>query len=367
MLRWVILAVAVVGLTAVATFVVQYLPDPEAAPRVPVEAATGPRPKLELDQDLIYEFGKMAQHTLGKHTWQVKNAGERDLELWMEGKPTCSCTIAKLENGQKAVLKPGESTTIDLEWNTKDFQEKYSQGATFGTNDPGRPTFHLTVAGQVYPPVIVFPDKMLQFPAISNEEPHKARLAVFSQDRPQMKVTKAVTSKPGVIVAHVTPMNPEDAKQIKVEGGYSLEVELLPGLPQGVFHEDVTIQTDHPNQPEVKVTIAGRAIGPISVVPEGLRMAGANGLRGSAGALTLLVRGNRETHFEVMKKPEKVQVDVQPDTATPAKGRYRLTVTIPPGTPAGPVDGEIVLKTDHPRASELKIPVHILVSRTGVG
>ena len=35
---------------------------------------------------------------------------------------------------------------------------------------------------------------------------------------------------------------------------------------------------------------------------------------------------------------------------------------MPPGTPAGEIDGDIVLKTDHPKASELKIPVIILIS-----
>ena len=109
---------------------------------------------MEIDQHLIYDFGKMAQHEKGTHTWQIKNAGEADLELWMIGKPTCSCTIAKLENNQKATVKPGDSTTIDLEWNTKDLHEDYSQGANFGTNDPRMDSFMLSVKGKNHPPVV---------------------------------------------------------------------------------------------------------------------------------------------------------------------------------------------------------------------
>ena len=44
-----------------------------------------------------------------------------------------------------------------------------------------------------------------------------------------------------------------------------------------------------------------------------------------------------------------------------------MTVTVPPGTAAGEVEGNIVLKTDHPNASELTIPVSILISRSGAG
>ena len=44
-----------------------------------------------------------------------------------------------------------------------------------------------------------------------------------------------------------------------------------------------------------------------------------------------------------------------------------MTVTVPPGTAPGPVDGEVILKTDNPSARELKIPVSILISNSGAG
>jgi hypothetical protein len=364
MVRWLILAVAVVVLTALATFAVAYLPDSETL--VPAKTRTGPQPKVELDQDPIYEFGKMAQHSVGKHTWNIKNGGEADLELWMEGKPTCSCTIAKLENGQKAVVKPGEATPIELEWNTKDFErDNYSQGATFGTNDPDRPTFHLTVAGKVAPAVIVYPPQMIEFQTISNEETHQAQIAVFSPDRPGMKLTKLTTSKPGLIVAEAAPMTPEQAKQLKTEAGYRVTVQIKPGMPQGTFQEEVLIQTDHPHQPEVKLMMRGTMIGPISVIPEALRMPDVSGLKGGRAELTLLVRGGHETYFEVAHAPAKLQVTIERDDTPTIKGRYRMTVTIPPGTPAGSIKDAIILKTDHPQAREVKIPVSIRVSRSG--
>ena len=96
-------------------------------------------------------------------------------------------------------------------------------------------------------------------------------------------------------------------------------------------------------------------------------MTGVSSRDGASRDLTLLVRGNRATHFEVAKKPAKLEVAIAPDEAAAAKGRYRLTVIVPRGTAAGPVAGDIVLKTDHPKVSELKIPVDILVSRTGAG
>ncbi len=136
----------------------------------PVAATTGPQPKVEIDQDVSYRFGTMSQQTEGSHSWKITNKGEGDLELWLEGKTSCSCTIASLKDGKKAQVKPGESTTIDLEWNTKTFENDYSQTATIGTNDPSRPSFTLAVKGKVFPPVIVIPPQMITFGTISNED-----------------------------------------------------------------------------------------------------------------------------------------------------------------------------------------------------
>ena len=57
---------------------------------------------------------------------------------------------------------------------------------------------------------------------------------------------------------------------------------------------------------------------------------------------------------------------VREDTVS-QKGRYRMTVTVPPGTAAGEVEDAIVLETDHPHASEVDDPVTILISRSGAG
>lgn len=367
MLRWVILMVAVVVLTASATLVVQYLPEAGDTSKVPVAMPTGPQPKVVLDQDPIYDFGKMPQHDHGTHTWLVRNEGEVDLDIWLEGKPTCSCTIAKLEGGKKATIKPGVATTIDLDWNTKEFHDDYSQGATFGTNDPRMPTFMLSIKGKVYPAVVIFPPQMIQFPRMSNEESHFAKFAVYSQERPDLKVKKVLSSKPNLIVGVPKPMTPEEAKAIKVEKGTMITVEVKPGMPLGSFHEELVVQTDHPKEPDVKVSVGGFVFGPISLSPERVRMPDVVGRVGASKDVYLVVRGGRETKFELVSKPDKIDVSIKRDDTPTLKGRYRLTVTVPPGTAPGEVEGTIVIKTDHPHVSELKLPVTILISRSGVG
>ena len=67
-------------------------------------------------------------------------------------------------------------------------------------------------------------------------------------------------------------MTPEEAKPLKVDKGYIVTVTVKPGMPVGDFHEELVIQTDHPKQPEIKITVGGNTFGPISVTPERVRM-----------------------------------------------------------------------------------------------
>ncbi len=53
-------------------------------------------------------------------------------------------------------------------------------------------------------------------------------------------------------------MTPEEIQKLKVKSGYALAIEVKPGLPVGPFREELVIQTDHPDQPEVKVTVVGQ-------------------------------------------------------------------------------------------------------------
>jgi hypothetical protein len=365
MLRWVYLCLGVVLIAGVGTFVVQYETGASTNWYLPASSnRTGPQPKLEVEGSLTHEFGAMSTQKEGKHKWIVRNRGEGDLELWLDGS-SCVCTIAKLKKeGAKEVLPPGQSTEVELEWKTKDMVGEFSKNATIGTNDPSRPQFRLNVHGLVHNPVVILPEPqegVVNVGVLSSDETRSFTLAVFSPERPELKLTKLVSSKPDVIVTRIVPLSPADCAKLQTKGGLRLVIEFKPGMPLGTFREELIIETDHPDSPKVLLTLAGSATGPISVMPSNLRMVTVNGKDGGASQITLMVREGRPTSFTIAHKPEKIDVSIASTDTTTQKGRYRVTVTVPPGTPAGMIDDEIVLRTDHPKVKELKIPVNIIV------
>jgi hypothetical protein len=293
----------------------------------------------------------------------VKNKGEGDLEIFLVAS-NCMCTVGKLKEGTKDLVKPGGSTEIEVEWKTKDQKGDFAKNVTIGTNDPSRPEFRLNIHGRVHSPVVVLPEpenETIRLGDLSNEIPHTVPLAVFAPDRPEMKLTSVLTSKPDLIAAKVIPMAAKELAQIKLKGGYRVELQLKAGMPQGDIREELIIETDNPDKPKLQYNLLGAAVGPINVMPYKLQIVAVNGKEGASGQVTLLVREGRPTRFTVERKPAKVNVSIVANETQSLKGRYRLTVTVPPGTSPGLIDDEVVLKTDHPKVPEVKIPVNIVV------
>ncbi|HMF36051.1 MAG TPA: DUF1573 domain-containing protein [Isosphaeraceae bacterium] len=364
MLRWVILCVVVVVLAAAATLVVQY--GSVSSPTWSLPAGVrkeGPQPRVEVEGALTHEFGELSTQRTTTRKWKVKNTGAGDLEIWLLGS-TCTCTIPKLKGeGTREVVKPGESTEIELEWKTKDAIGEFSKGATIGTNDPDRPEFMLRVHGMVHSPIVVLPaphEGVLMVGDISNDKVKEMSLAVYSPEHPELNIKKISTSMPNLIVARPVPFTPKDLENLEAKGGYRVNLEFKPGMALGTFREELIVETDHPEQPKLQLLLAGTASGPISLLPSILRMV-VNGKDGASGQMTLLVREGRQTSFRVIRKPEKVEVSIAPNDTPTRKGQYRLTLTVPPGTSPGLIDDEIIFQTDHPNASELKVPVNIVV------
>ncbi len=370
MKRWLILALLVVALTAAGTVVLQTLPtDTPTTGEIeyPVPLATeGPKPKAVIDGDLTHRFDTMAQETTGEKVWTITNEGPGDL-LLKKGPSTCSCTIVNFKDSDSAVLKPKESTEIKLTWETRGNNGKYSKGASILTNDPEHPKLEFAVEGTVRPAVVLFPSSTtVNFLTLSNtEEDHVYKIAVTSPDRRDLKITKLTSSKPGLIVAEQQPLTEAECKDLKIESGHRVTINAKAGLPLGAFREELVIGTDHPQQPELKLTVAGKMEGPISVSPDRLRLLDVPSRIGGRGTIRFVVRGRKPTTFEVESKPENLKVEIAPSDNPPREGQYQMIVTIPPGTPPGWIDDQIILKTDHPKAGEVRIPVDVRIGSAG--
>jgi hypothetical protein len=377
MVRWILLAVLVVVLTATATVVVQSVslePSTGNGPEFPTATGTsGPLPKAVVDGDLTYKFGSKALHTKFERDWTIKNEGEGDLVLTLEA-PPCSCTVAgfmdanRKVSGSKTVPPKGE-TVVHLTWETL-ANGHYHKPATLLTNDPEKPKITFSAEGEVSPAVMIYPPatdnlaiNVAEIP--SDKEEHQVKFAVYSLDKPDLKITEIASSLPEYITADQTDLPEAICKEIKAKAGRQVTLTFKRGLTLGTFLEELVVKTDHPKEPELRFTLNGKIVGPISMTPTKLRLSGIPSQSGGQVELTMLVQNLRETKFEVKQKPEKFKVEIAPGDKTSKPGKYRLIVTVPPGTPTGTVNDEIILETDHPFAKEVKIPIYGFIRDAG--
>jgi hypothetical protein len=369
MKRWILLAVLVVVISTTATVAVQYLPLESASPgELPYPSAnkdSGPKPLAVVDGDLTYRFGMAAQQVILDKTWEIKNEGPGDLVL-TKGVIECNCTLAAFDgdkNKETITLKPGQTTKLHLSFETRVVDGPFHKKAEILTNDPLHPSLNFAADGIVHPSVVLYPpESTINYLEISNDQDnHHGSILLYSPDQPDIQIVKLTSSRPDQVVVTEEPMSADDCKAMKVEKGRRITINVKGDMPLGYFREEVVIKTDHPKKPEVKLTVAGKMVGPISASPERVLFKLVHSPQGDTGAVTLTVRGLRPTKFEVERKPEKLDVGVtQVDPSTPG-GQYLLTVTVPPGMPPGDIEDQIVLKTDHPKAAEVKIPVAIRV------
>jgi hypothetical protein len=211
--------------------------------------------------------------------------------------------------------------------------------------------------------VLYPPEPTINYFELSNDQDdHHSSVLLFSPDQPDIKITQLTSSRPDHLVVSDEPMSEDDCKAMKVEKGRKIILNVKGSMPLGAFREEVVIKTDHPKQSELKLTVTGKMVGPISASPDRVRWVPVHSPRGMTGEVMLTVRGLRPTRFEVESKPERIDVAVSPSDPASQGGQYRMTVKVPPGMPPGlMIMDQIVLKTDHPKAAEVKIPIDIRI------
>ena len=368
MKSWIILIGLSVALTAAATVALTFVtPDSSGnGPAYPAPTkAVGPTPTVVIEEGLVHQFGVLPQQKTGNHSWTFKNAGDGVLELRGIGK-TCSCTTATLfgTDGDKQLqIKPGESLPLEVTFMTKTWDGAYHQTVTVGTNDPKRPQIELTVEGTIRPAIVTMPaDPSFTYGVVNGDKPTMRKIALYSADRPDLKLVRMTSSNPDLLALESRPITPEEATTYKLQAGYWIEVTLKPSTHLGAFAEEVLVETDHPMKADLRFKVTGKISGPIITIPERVTIRDANAINGGSEVITL-VSQRPSVNFTVETKPPGIDVVVEPVPPAPGQkgSKYKMTVKVIPGTESGRIFDEIVLKTDDPKASEVKLPVDVLV------
>ncbi len=392
MIRWVILGLIVVGGTATAALVMQRMPSDMMESQVatdPTLVATGSAPKMVIDRDPIHNFKEMSQFDEATTSWLIQNDGEGPLQLTFTDAP-CTCTHVRfgegsqdLPKGSGHVIEPGEEASLYLTWETRDRGPHYHTHAEFVSNDPEQPSIQFGVEGLVFQPVVVYPNPV-QLSEVTNDEPRDVPITIYSLSKPDLTIEPPKTSDAEHLKARIRPMTDEemselngnlaktsnpDAEPIEVKQAYILDLTIEPGMPLGDFNGRIFLNTDHPVMPRIDVDVLGRLIGPISTQPRSVFVRPVSQGTPVTKKVTFTVRNRAEpTNFEI-EVPDNLESVIdyqvtpleQPERVPETTRQYRLEVQVRPDAPSGRFSGDLVVKSDHPNAEALELPIQITI------
>jgi hypothetical protein len=339
----------------------------------PVPSATGPWPKVFVIGP-VFKFGTMRVGEHKSHDFVIKNEGEADLIL-KTGTTTCKCTRfgfgAVEETAKKdAVVKPGESITLTMNWNGGKVADRgFRHGGDLFTNDPKNTTLKLAVEGAVEMPYDVQPD-IWAVGDIYEAQTAKLRATIGSKLLSTLEI-ESLKSPSGFVTLTPGPFTPEDLAAGDYIGGVSVNVEVSPSIPAGLFTEEVEIKLVQEPDP-IKVLVTARKQGVIRLQPMAgtlydsdkmqLRLGSFPASEGREATLLMVVDEKDMTEplriTDVKADPTFVTASISPiGQPSGTVHRYLLKIVVPPGRPhvqrTESKPGQVAISTNHPSGETL--------------
>jgi|GEM_PF-1402338 len=379
-----VLSTALLGAALVANSRSVVEPTAEAAMPAPATAMKSPRLVLEKQE---HAFGEMDVGEEGRHEFVVRNEGDADLML-ETASTTCKCTLAQLS---RAVVAPGESTTIVLEWKGEQPAELFQQGARFRTNDPVNKMFGLGVLGRIRTRMAIWPE-LVYFRDIPREAERTIGVTLFSQAYESVRIIDITSSHPFITVTS-TDVVPTEVFQKEARFARTLQIKCRADKRIGPFNGSVRVRYEVADKPSRTSAVAsptaletsksaertfefeflGETVGDISlhgrdVVGRLLNFGAVSGQRGATRRAYVHIRGAVDDLRPQVStvSPSFLEVRVgEAQRLTPTVRRYPIDVAIPAGTPqaalANAEVGSVVLRTEHPDYPEVRFQISAIV------
>lgn len=209
------------------------------------------QPKLILQQT-SFDFGDIKQGDKVTHTFVLSNGGGDLLQI-TNVKASCGCTAAAPEKNE---LAPGESTNLNVTFNSAGRRGKQSKTVRIYSNDPENPEMLLSITGNVVLstasdgnlPTIYFTETKHDFGKV-NEGDKVDYTFNFANKGTSTLTIKDIRTSCGCTAALLSEDNLAPGK----EG--TLKVELDTKNRSGKMSRTITISSNDPKDPTKVLTI----------------------------------------------------------------------------------------------------------------
>jgi hypothetical protein len=305
-----------------------------------LHAADGPKMEFE---STTYDFGKIKQGEVAKHSYVFTNTGNATLEILLV-KPGCGCTTA---GDWDKKVEPGKTGSIPLQFNSTGFGGTVSKSATVTCNDPARSNVVLVLSGTVWRPVDITPG-MAMFQIDSDSQTNQTKvLKIVSNMEEPLTVTEVTNSNKSFTT---------EVKTVKEGKEYELHVTAVPPFSQPTTFSQITVRTSATNVPPLNVTAYATLQMQVTVSPMQINLPAGPLTNAVTQTVTVYYRGTNAFSLSEPKVSysgaEVTIKEVQPGKV------FSVLTTFPVGTQIKSGEAvQVTVKTDHSKQPLLTVPV----------
>lgn len=306
-------------------------------------AQTGP---VLVIQQSILNAGIVPSGAQITQTFVLENRGDSDLEI-LGVQADCGCTVVRFDQ----LIVSGGRGEITAEVDVSSFVGPIAKYVTVLTNDPVNPEVTLTIKAEVRPDVQAFPG-YARFLTVVDEGEMTAEQTVWASSFENFEIVSA--SSPYDHVEVTFHEASEDEERPEGEGRqWRVVLTLSADAPVGPMADHVTLVTNHPDKPAIRIPVSG-FVRPILAVSPPIADFGLRDLTGPIMA-SVHVKNFSEQEISltsVSADLPELEVEIDPD------GRdHYVIIRLNPGLGKGEFTGLLTVETDSPDIPILKIEV----------
>ena len=296
------------------------------------------------DLGVLYEGSKL------KRTLSFQNVGKEDLVI-SQVRPSCTCLQAEL---LKTAAAPGDGGEIMLTFDTAGLRGVQEYAVYVHSNDPVSPVVQVRVSAAIRPTKLLVSTRRIHFGDVDANLGAIREIYVKDPGDGSIVVTDVVSDSPFLQASVVATARGRGEERI-----FPVLLTLRPGLPLGAFEGGITVISNHPKEPSLRIPVFARVKGDIEVSPEVLFLGFVR--RGQSASKSVTLRARTGAGFGV----DSVRTSSDFITADLSSGDprmdYVVTVGLSETAPPGLVRGEVVILTDSPRQPRIVVPVSAFV------
>jgi P pilus assembly chaperone PapD len=201
------------------------------------------QPKLMI-QKTEFELGTIYNGDIVRTPITITNTGNEPLHI-ESVRTSCGCTTVK---EPKKTLKPGESETFEVQFNSSGFRGRYAKYVYVQTDDPSADYHTITLRADIKEELVPVPPVSVAW--LGNIPVGKTHIHTmrFTNQSDKAITLKKVTGLPASVTAATEPKTvaPSDTVVVRLA---------VKPAEEGYSNTEVTIETNSPNQPHVPFRI----------------------------------------------------------------------------------------------------------------